>query len=75
MLREEERLQDQYYSQMQEKMFAQARLDMEREMADAGLSGCEQPFFMDEAQRRRLMEQRINQTADALARNFMQEQG
>lgn len=59
-LREEERLQDQYYSQMQEKMFAQARLDMEREMADAGLSGYEQPFFMDEAQRRQLMEQRIN---------------
>ena len=38
-LREEERLQDQYYSEMQEKMFAQARLDMEREMADAGLGG------------------------------------
>lgn len=56
-------------------MFAQARLDMEREMADAGLSGYEQPFFMDETQRRQLMEQRINQTADALARSFMQEQG
>ena len=38
-LREEERLQDQYYSEMQEKMFAEARKDMEREMAEAGFRG------------------------------------
>lgn len=32
-LREEERAQDEYYRQMQEKMFAEARQEMEKEMA------------------------------------------
>ena len=73
-MREEERQQDQYYSEMQEKMFAEARKDMEREMAEAGFSGYEQPFFMTEAQRRQHMEQRINQTAENLTQQFMQEQ-
>ena len=63
-LREEERLQDAYYTEMQEKMFAEARRDMEKEIAEAGLNGGfssnhhsgfgqQKPsFFMDEAQRR-----------------------
>ena len=57
---------------MQEKMFAQARRDMEREMSEAGFGGYQEPFFMDEAQRRQLQEQRINQTAETLAQQFMQ---
>ena len=73
-LREEERIQDAYYTAMQEKMFAEARREMEKEIADAGLgSGYNGSFgqqsssyFMDEAQRRQLMEQRINKTAEAL---------
>ena len=67
---------------MQEKMFAEARREMEKEIADAGLgSGYNGSFgqqsssyFMDEAQRRQLMEQRINKTAEALTTQFMAEQ-
>jgi len=36
-LREEERRQDQYYTEMQEKMFEQARRDMEKDMANSGM--------------------------------------
>ena len=32
-LREEERLQNAYYTEMQEKMFAQARIEMEKNIA------------------------------------------
>ena len=79
-LREEERLQDAYYTEMQEKMFAEARREMEKEIADAGLGGGfngsfgQSTFFMDEAQRRNIMEQRINQTAEALATQFIAKQ-
>ena len=59
-------------------MFAQARRDMEKEMADTSLGysgyGIQQSFFMDETQRRQLMEQRINQTAETLATQFIAEQ-
>ena len=35
-LREEERLKDAYYTEMQEQMFAEARREMEKEMASSG---------------------------------------
>ena len=35
-LREEERLKDAYYTEMQEQMFAEARREMEKEMASPG---------------------------------------
>ena len=38
-LREEERLQDEYYRQMQEKMFAEARQEMEKELAGGASFG------------------------------------
>ena len=50
---------------------------MEKEMASAGMFYGKQQqstFFMDEAQRRELMEQRINSNAEALAQKFMAQQ-
>ena len=50
-LREEERLQDAYFTEMQEQMFAEAKRDMEAELAQGHFSGFMQggPAFMDEA--------------------------
>ena len=50
-LREEERIQNEYYAKMQEQMFAQARLDMEKELAAGapfGFVPTAESAFMDE---------------------------
>jgi|Transcript_6339 hypothetical protein len=64
-LREEERLQDAYYTQMQEQMFAEARRDMEKEIASGRSYSFMQtgPAFMDETQRQRIIDQQIAQIA------------
>ena len=78
---EEERLQDAYYSQMQEQMFAEARREMEQELAGQAFAGIGFGFhshsamFMDETQRQAMLEQQIDQTAQALATQFMAAQG
>lgn len=58
-LRAEERVQDAYYAEMQEKMFAEARQEMQKEFSQ-GLYSNFKPtsgsMFMDDAQRRNIME-------------------
>jgi len=71
-LREEERLQDAYYTEMQEQMFAEARREMEKELASSGFKVyAESTIYINEAQRQSLIEQQINQTASQLASRFM----
>ena len=66
---------------MQEKMFAEARIEMEKELASgasAFYSNGQYPYsasaFVDEAAHQQMMEQRINETAEALACEFMTKQ-
>lgn len=78
-LKEEERLQDEYYRQMQEKMFAEARQEMEKELAANASSRCpqygyyptHQQVFLDESARQKLIEQQINEKAKNLADQFV----
>ena len=59
---------------MQEQMFAEARREMEKEMAQTGFGyNPEQTVFMDETQRQSMMENQINETANLMADQYIAE--
>ena len=62
---------------MQEHMFAEARQEMEKDFANGiynGFMPASRSMFMDDAQRRSMMEQQIEERAAMLAEQFVSKQ-